>query len=160
MEDVLVRPLSRTPARPPRSGQVRILEAVIATIILLIAFTAFYFMLYSSEKFFKQEAVDLNRLSYNTLMHLVESGVVERAVSGDSGALVKALQSLLPPNVFFNLTIVDATDPSRGAVVSVSNAVPTVFEGPGEVASATITYTSREGKVYMLVLKLALVGAV
>jgi hypothetical protein len=160
MEDVLVRPLSRTPARPPRSGQVRILEAVIATIILLIAFTAFYFMLYSSEKFFKQEAVDLNRLSYNTLMHLVESGVVERAVSGDGGALVKALQSLLPPNVFFNLTIVDATDPSRGAVVSAFNAVPTVFEGPGEVASATITYTSREGKVYMLVLKLALVGAV
>ena len=136
------------------------MEAVIATIILLIAFTAFYFMLYSSEKFFKQEAVDLNRLSYNTLMHLVESGVVERAVSGDSGALVKALQSLLPPNVFFNLTIVDATDSSRRVVVSAFNAVPTVFEGPGEVASATITYTSREGKVYMLVLKLALVGAV
>lgn len=158
-----MRPSPRTSARPPRSGQMRILEAVIAVIILLIAFMAFYFMLYSSEKFFKQETVDLNRLSYNALMHLVESGVVERAVSNDSGdssALVKALQSLLPPNVFFNLTIVNATDPSRRVVVSAFNAVPAVFERLGEVASATITYTSREGKVYMLVLKLALVEAV
>jgi len=150
--------------RPSRKGQMRILEAVIATIVLLIAFTAFYFMLYSSEKFFEQEAVDLNRLSYNALMHLVESGIVERAVSGDvqAGAvLVRALQALLPSNVFFDLTIVNITDTSsREVVVSVSNAVPAVFEGSSEVASATTTYTSSKGKIYMLVLRLALVGAV
>jgi len=142
----------------------RILEAVIATIVLLIAFTAFYFMLYSSAKFFKQEAVDLNRLSYNALMHLVESGVVERAVSNPTTGgemLVRALQSLLPPNVFFNLTVLNVTDASsREVVVSLSNAVPAVFEGPSELASATTTYTSSEGKIYMLVLRLALVGAV
>jgi len=142
----------------------RILEAVIATIVLLIAFTAFYFMLYSSAKFFKQEAVDLNRLSYNALIHLVESGVVERAVSNPTTGgemLVRALQSLLPPNVFFNLTVLNVTDASsREVVVSLSNAVPAVFEGPSELASATTTYTSSEGKIYMLVLRLALVGAV
>ena len=155
MEDVLVRPLDR--------GQMRILEAVIATIVLLIAFTAFYFMLYSSARFFKQEAVDLNRLSYNALMHLAGSGVIERAVSNPTtgkAMLVRALQSLLPSNVFFNLTVLNVTDAGREVVVSASNAVPTVFEGPSEVASATITYTSSEGKIYVLVLRLALAGAV
>ncbi len=151
--------------RRSREGQMRILEAVIATTVLLVAFTAFYFMLYSSVKFFKQEAVDLNRLSYNALMHLAESGIVERALSGDAQAggamLLRALQVLLPSNVFFNLTIVNITDASsREVVVSVSNAVPAIFEGPSEVASATTTYTSSEGKIYMLVLRLALVGAV
>lgn len=150
--------------RSSDGGQMRILEAVIATIVLLIAFTAFYFMLYSSAKFFKQEAVDLNRLSYNALIHLVESGVVERAVSNPTTGgemLVRALQSLLPPNVFFNLTVLNVTDASsREVVVSLSNAVPAVFEGPSELASATTTYTSSEGKIYMLVLRLALVGAV
>jgi len=156
MEDVLVRPSGK--------GQMRILEAVIATAILLVAFTAFYFMLYSSVKFFKQEAVDLNRLSYNALTHLVESGALEKALSGDTRAgeamLVRTLQNILPSNVFFNLTIVNVTEPSsRGVVMIVSDAVPAVFEGPSEVASAMITYTSSRGKIYTLVLRLALVGA-
>jgi hypothetical protein len=155
MEDVLVRILNK--------GQMRILEAVIATMILLVAFTSFYFMLYSSEKFFEQEAVDLNKLGYNALRHLVESGVVEQVV-GDAAVgkavVVKALQGLLPPNVYFDLTITNITPPSSGVeVLSASNAVPRVFDESGEVASATMVYTSSRGEVYKLVLRLAIMGA-
>jgi len=156
MEDVLVR--------PSKKGQMRILEAVIATTILLVAFTAFYFMLYSSEKFFKQEAVDLNRLSYNALMYLVESEVVERALGSGAQAgeamLVKTLQSILPSNVFFNLTVINVTEASsKNTVMSMSNAVSAVFERSGEVASAKAIYTSSRGSVYELILKLAVAGA-
>ncbi|MEM1998030.1 MAG: hypothetical protein QXS05_07715 [Candidatus Bathyarchaeia archaeon] len=149
-----------------RLGQVRIIEAVIAAILMFIAFTAAFFMLFSSEKFFKQETVDLNRLAYNVLHRLAESGVIEIAVNeGQSAVLANALQSLLPQNVYYNLTIYERDSSGQGWIPVnlggksyVSNASGEVFERSSEVASASITYTSKNGEIYYLSLVLTRAG--
>ncbi|MEM3591161.1 MAG: hypothetical protein QW702_03575 [Candidatus Bathyarchaeia archaeon] len=144
-----------------RLGQVRIIEAVIAAILIFIAFTAAFFMLFSSEKFFKQETVDLNRLAYNVLHRLAESGVIEIAVNeGQSTVLANALQSLLPQNVYYNLTIYKRDSSGQGWSYPsyVSNAPREVFKRSSEVASASITYTSKNGKIYYLNLVLTRAG--
>ncbi|MEM2321417.1 MAG: hypothetical protein QXS79_06025 [Candidatus Bathyarchaeia archaeon] len=140
--------------RALRLGQARIIEAVVASILIFIAFTAAFFMLFSSEKFFRQEAVDLNRLAYNVLHRLAESGVIDETIeSSSSTTLFSALQSLLPPNIYFNLIIRD-----NSGQWTISNAPEEVFETSSEVASASITYTSRDGKIYYLCLSLTRAG--
>lgn len=152
-----------------RSGQARIIEAVMASILIFIAFTAAFYMLFSSERFFRQEAVDLNRLAYNTLHRLVESGAIEEAVGGDNvneTKLRNAIQSLLPQNIYFKLTIYNLTiyggnsgQQSRiEEISSISNAQQEVFERSSEVVSASITYTSRDRKIYYLCLSLTRAG--
>lgn len=146
-----------------RLGQARIIEAVIASILVFIAFTAAFFMLFSSEKFFKQEAVDLNRLAYNVLNRLVESGVIEDSIENgqvDETKIINALQSLLPQNMYFNLTVSRWVSESGGiggwvAISSfISNAPEDLFKTSTEVASASIVYTSKDGGVYRFRLSL------
>ncbi|MEM2587766.1 MAG: hypothetical protein QXV23_05645 [Candidatus Bathyarchaeia archaeon] len=147
-------------------GQMRIIEAVIAATLMFIVFTAAFFMLFSSEKFFRQEAIDLNRLAYNVLHRLAESGVIETAIDkSQSAMLASALQSLLPQNVYFNLTIYERDGSGQGWIPVnldgkpyVSNASGGVFERLSEVASASITYTSKNGKIYYLSLVLTRAG--
>ncbi|MEM2714814.1 MAG: hypothetical protein QXL45_03755 [Candidatus Bathyarchaeia archaeon] len=145
-----------------RLGQARIIEAVMAAILIFIAFTAAFFMLFSSEKFFKQETVDLNRLAYNVLHSLAESGIIDEVINeteiNAERKLMGALQSLLPQNIYFNLTVYETASWSR-VLSPISNAPPDVFEESGEVASAGITYTSkRVKKTYYLNLKLTRAG--
>ncbi|MCX8170945.1 MAG: hypothetical protein N3E47_03085 [Candidatus Bathyarchaeota archaeon] len=145
-----------------RLGQVRIIEAVTASILIFIAFTAAFFMLFSSEKFFRQETVDLDRLAYNVLHRLAESGVIDESIEEgryNEVELRSALQNLLPQNLYFNLTIRerDASGLWR-PYPPISNAPSGVFESPSEVASASIIYTSKEGKIYYLSLVLARAG--
>lgn len=145
-----------------RFGQMRILEAVVASILIYIAFTAVFYMLFSSEKSFKYEVVDLERLAHNVLHRLVESDVIEETLTSTQGSetkLIIALQGLLPQNVFFNLTIyeVDRVG-SRNRMITVSNAPKGVFKVANEVASASTLYTSRWGGIYLLYLSLTRVG--
>lgn len=143
------------------SGQARILEAVIAAILIFMTSSVAFFMLFSSERVFKQEVVDLNRLAHNVLHRLAESGIIDEALKdgeADTRKLMSAIQSLLPHNVYFNLTINAVSDPDKS--ISISNAPQNVFEGSGEVASASITYTSKRGLIYQLNLKLTRIGLV
>ncbi|MEM2169419.1 MAG: hypothetical protein QW186_06415 [Candidatus Bathyarchaeia archaeon] len=143
------------------SGQARILEAVIAAILIFITFSAAFFMLFSSERVFKQEVVDLNRLAHNILHRLAELGVIDEALKdseADTGKLMSAIQSLLPQSIYFNITISAVGNPGRS--ISVSNAPQSMFEGSGEVASASIIYTSKRGLIYRLTLKLTRAGLV
>lgn len=154
----------------PRTGlgQARILEAVIASVLMFIAFTAAFSMLFSSEKFFRQEAVDLDRLAHNVLHRLAESGVIDEAITSDSYAILfRSLQNLLPQNICFNLTIYERDEVGQwvpvnlGGTYFISNASEEIFKTSSEVASAGITYTSiRSGrvKVYYLCLSLTRAG--
>ncbi|MBS7604971.1 MAG: hypothetical protein QXR84_06520 [Candidatus Bathyarchaeia archaeon] len=146
-----------------RLGQVRIIEAVIASILVFMAFTAVFFMLFSSEKFFKQEAVDLNRLAYNVLSRLVEPKVIEDSIEDswvNETKIINALQNLLPQNIYFNLTVSKwVSEPGgigRWVTISssISNAPEDLFKASTEVASASIVYTSKNGKIYRLCLSL------
>lgn len=143
-------------------GQVRIIEAVATSILIFIIFTTIFFMLFSSEKFFKQETVDLNRLAYNILNCLVESGVVEEAIKDgqmDRLKMVSALQNLLPQTMYFKLTISERAGLGNWITISsISNAPEGLFEVSAEVASAIITYTSKNGKIYCFSLCLTRAG--
>lgn len=143
-------------------GQVRVIEAVVASIIMLIMFTAAFYMLFSSEKFFKQEVVDLNRLAYNVLHHLLESNVVEEAVSEEGAVnelkLMNVVESLIPQNVLFNLTIWEHEVNRWNLIASIHNTPLEVFERASEIASAGVTYTSRSGKILYLNLILVRTG--
>lgn len=148
--------------RGSRLGQVRIIEAVVASVLLFIIFTTAFFMLFSSEKFFGQEVVDLNRLAYNILNRLVESGIIEEAINDgrvDKVKIASALQNLLPQNVYFNLTISRRTTLGDWATISsISNAPRDLFEKSLEVASAGIVYTTKNGGMYHLSLALTRAG--
>lgn len=144
-----------------RFGQARIIEAVMASILIFIVFTAAFYMLFSSEKFFRQEAVDLNRLAYNVLHLIAESGVIEEAIEGGSEMkLMNLLQSLLPQGIYFNLTIYKRDDLDQWSrVLSLYNAPPEIFERSSETASAGIIYTSRRLKIEIYYLNLVLTRA-
>ncbi|MEM2214607.1 MAG: hypothetical protein QXD66_05415 [Candidatus Nezhaarchaeales archaeon] len=144
------------------SGQVRIIEAVVASIIIFMIFSIAFSMLFSSEKFFKQETVDLNRLAYNVLNRLVEADVIEGAIRDEQvneAELLSALQNLLPQNILFKLTISKRTNLGNWTTISsISNAPKGVLETSPEVASASITYVSRVGEIYHLSLSLTRSG--
>lgn len=144
-----------------RHAQARILESLVAAVLMYILFTTVYFMLFSSEKPFKMESVDLNRLSYNSLHHLAGSSVIEEVVNEpqSSSRLFEAIQTLLPRNVYFNLTIYERDGSGLWILkLSISNAEARVFELSSEVAASSTVYTSKKGEIYLLCLKLTRVG--
>ncbi|HDO41397.1 MAG TPA: hypothetical protein ENH03_00655 [Candidatus Bathyarchaeota archaeon] len=155
-----------------RNGQARILEAVIASIVIFLAFSAAFYFIYSSENIFAQETIDLNRLAHNVLHQIAESNVIEETLEEDlqngRTQLRIVLRELLPPNIYFNLTIFNCTDnpfqlydyenPLQPISNVPENAPAEVFTESREVASASILYTSKRGNIYYLVLELTRAG--
>ncbi|MDI9619628.1 MAG: hypothetical protein QFX33_02225 [Candidatus Nezhaarchaeota archaeon] len=149
MEDLVVKASEAVNCR----GQARIIEAVIALILILTVFSASFFMIFSSQSTFRQEAVDLNRLAYNTLHRLAESKAIEETVeNGRLEQLGGILQEILPRGVSFQLAIYNVSGNKK--LLGIVGRV----QGSGEVASATVTYTSRSGNIYSLTLQLARTG--
>jgi len=172
MEDELVKSIKNL--IKSRNGQARILEAVIASIVIFLAFSAAFYFIYSSENIFAQETIDLNRLAHNVLHQIAESNVIEETLEEDlqngRTQLRIVLRELLPPNIYFNLTIYNCTDnpfqlydydnplPSISISNALDDAPAEVFAESGEVASASILYTSKRGNIYYLVLELTRAG--
>lgn len=161
MEDVLLMLLKS------QRGQSRILEVVIAATIILMTFAAAYFLINVSNVKVLQEREDLDRLGYNTLHRLVESGVFEQTVEVRLQAdfLKTIIQKSLPPETYFNLTIFICSD--QGSIIKLephpsyppmSNAPKDTFINALETSSSSIIYTSKSGKIYYVVLVLAKVG--
>lgn len=145
-----------------RLGQIRIIEAVVVALLIFIISTTVFFMLFSSEKFFKQEVVDLNRLAYNVLNRLIESGVIEESIGDgrvDEAKIANVLRNLLPQGIYFNLTIGQQRRLGYWEKISsISNAPQSLFEVATEVASASVIYTSKDGRIYYLALSLSRIG--
>ena len=173
MEDELVKSIKNL--IKARNGQARILEAVIASIVIFLAFSAAFYFIYSSENIFAQETIDLNRLAHNVLHQIAESNVIEEILEEDPQnesaiRLEIVLRELLPSNIYFNLTIFNCTDnpfqlydydnplPSISISNALDDAPAEVFAESGEVASASILYTSKRGNIYYLVLELTRAG--
>jgi hypothetical protein len=143
------------------SGQARILEAVIAALIIFIVFTASAFFINSSRTTTVQERADLDRLGYNVLSKIIESGTIEATI--DQPTLLKAfLQNSLPSSILFKLTLTTWKD-SNGWVTAttlppLSNSDDNSFSNSAEVSSTPMMYTSKGGNIYYLVLVLANAG--
>ena len=157
-----------------RRGFSRILEVVIAAVIIFIAFSVTTFLIQTSDVRVLQERADLDRLGYNVLSSIVNSGAVEVIESDsvyqnwtllDRGTYLRtAVQSYLPVTMYFNLTLSNCTDTSarayavQQAVVSLTNTPLGSIENSTEVSSTDIIYTSKKGNVYHAILLLTRTG--
>jgi len=152
-----------------RKGQSRILEAVIAAVIIFIVFSVSMFLIRASDVKVLQERADLDRLGYNTLHRLIESDTIEATVEKriDDVFVKTIMQKSLPSATYFNLTIFKCVD--KGSWVElephpsyppISNAPEDAFAKSMEVSSTNMIYTSKspEGNIYQLVLVLARAG--
>ena len=154
-----------TNIRPSKSrrGQARILEAVVAAMIIFIVFSGATFLIRSSDVKVAQEKGDLDRLGYNVLSQIVENKVLENTLERNinpSVNLTAFLQRSLPSSTFFNLAIskYNSTeswgrfDPPK---VNANNTLDqNVFTNSLEVSSTQVLYTSENGNIYSLVLVL------
>jgi hypothetical protein len=154
-----------------RRGQSRILEAVIAAAIIFIVFSVSMYFINISNLRALQERADLDRVGYNTLHRLVESGTIEALhmdrIDADHAALFKTIiQKSLPPATYFNLTIFHCSGSDEDSWVKlepysnypIGNIPEDAFDKTMEISSTSIIYTSKTGKIYLLVLVLARAG--
>ncbi len=150
-----------------RKGQSRILEAAIAVVAIFIVFSVSMFLIRASNVRVLEERADLDRVGYNVLHRLVESGTIGGILETFGPGLredhlkIAVQQSL--PSTHFNLTIYDCVD--KGSYIqlqrltSVSNALGDTFANSLEVSSTNVICTSK-GHIYYVVLILAKVGGV
>lgn len=136
-----------------RRGQSRILEAVVAASIIFVVFSVSSFLVRASDIRVLQERADLDRLGYNNLHILVESGAFEEIIlihqnnaSLISYDLKNILQRSLPQDILFNLTVYECLNMSLLFIANNTYHQPTSLE----VSSTSLIYTSREGKIYFL----------
>jgi len=150
-----------------RKGQSRILEATIAAVIIFIVFSVSMFLIRTSDVKVLQERVDLDRLGYNALHRLVESGTIEETLEtygpGFREVYLKTVvQKSLLSITYFNLTIFNCTDKGSWVelkpLASVSNTSADSFANSLEVSSTSVIYTSKKGNIYHFVLVLARAG--
>lgn len=151
------------PKTRANSGFARILETIVAATIIFIVFTASSFFINSSQIKAVQERTDLDRLGYNVLSRLTESGTIEATIENmpPSNVTLKAyLQHSLPSSIFFNLTIMNRPSNQDGWVnlLSLSNSDDSSFSSSLEVSSTPMIYTSKNGNIYYLILVLANAG--
>jgi len=150
-----------------RKGQSRILEAVIAAVIIFIVFSVSLYFIRASNITVLQERADLDRLGYNTLHRLVESGTIEATIEKriDAAFVKTIIEKSLPSATYFNLTIFICSDQGSWVVLEphpsyplISNAPEDAFVKSMEVSSTNMIYTSKRGGIYQLVLILARAG--
>jgi hypothetical protein len=157
------------PKTRANSGQARILETVVAATIIFIVFTASSFFINSSQIKAVQERTDLDRLGYNVLSRLTESGTIEATIENTPPLNVQLkafVQNSLPSSMLFNLTITKCIPPNQSTQwvtfqsppTTVSNTDASSFFSSIEVSSTPMIYTSKNGNIYYLILVLANAG--
>lgn len=152
--------------KPHRNRQAvsRILEAVIAAVVLLLTFSAAAVMIQSSGTRVLQEGGDLDRLGYNVLSIIVESGVVDEPQANLEISTI--LRTNLPPTIYYNFTVFNCiqasgiikiqADLKYNNIVNTSN--PATFTNSSQVSSTSTVYTSPNGQIRQLVLQLTRAG--
>jgi hypothetical protein len=151
------------PKTMANAGYAKILETIVAAAIIFIVFAASSVFVNSSQIKAVQERTDLDRLGYNVLSRLTESGVIEATI--DKGPsfnfqLKAYLQHSLPSSIFFNLIIMKWSPDQKvwESLSSLNNTDSSSFSSSLEVSSTPMIYTSESGNIYSLVLNLANVG--
>jgi hypothetical protein len=150
-------------------GFSRILEAVIAAVIIFVVFSVATFLIQTSDVKMVQERADLDRAGYNVLNGLIESGSIESietsSVPDVENYLRTIIQCSLPPTVYFSFSISNCTgEPPylRMQLVEgskVTNCQSELFANSTEVSSTDLIYTSKSGNVYETLLLLTRAGA-
>lgn len=122
--------------RNERSGQMRVIEAIMASLLIVfaVAFVNLFAVAPASRSY---ESSDLEKIGYNVLRDFDEEGLLARFVdTADWVNLTSALAAALPTNVYFNLTVYDVSGVVlNGQAISYGSA--SVFANSDYVASVT-----------------------
>lgn len=149
-------------------GQSRILEAVIAAAVIFLVFSGATFLIRSSDVKVLQEKADLDRLGYNVLSRLTESGTIEATLENTQNNMSIQLKTFihraLPSATYFNLTITNCTYNTpwvqfEKPPIVVCNVDDGSLANSTELSSTPMIYTSKNGNIYYLILVLARAGA-
>ena len=117
-------------------GQMRVIEAILASFIIIVAlsFVNFFAVSPSSQKY---ETNELEKSGYNALHDLDLQGLLANFVYNEEwGNLTAALSVVLPADAYFNLTVYDLNDNIINDV-SLSYGDSEVFENSNVVSSVT-----------------------
>jgi predicted PurR-regulated permease PerM len=159
-----------------RAGIARMIEAVISAILIIGAFSVSYYLLIPPSASQIRSGESLTKYGYNLLSTLASSNGFERLfidyhgerVSDWEQQLKSTLNSLLPSNVLFNLTVYKAMEVQGGNgfvslivlnKVPISNVGdPRSFIDAGETAQITYVYTMKNMTILVFNLRLADIG--
>jgi hypothetical protein len=135
----------------------RMIEAVLAAIVILLAFTVSYYYATPPNPFTIRAKGDLEKIAYDVLHRLAEEKALDEILEKNDPTLLgdefaAALRTLLPKNIVYNLTIYKAeiitiTPHNVEGVQLEKLANATNIEDPdtivraSEVGKAVLTYT-------------------
>jgi hypothetical protein len=117
------------------NGQMRVIEAILASFVLISAltFVNFFALAPTNQKY---EVTDLENIGYNALHDLDVQGLLSNFIYRDDGwiSLKAALSVTLPTDVYYNITIYDINKNAINDVL-VSYGQPELFETSPTVSS-------------------------
>jgi len=117
-------------------GQMRVVEAILASIMVMTAIV-FLYLFAASPSSSTYETGDLEKIGHNVLHDIDEQRLLARYVYNSEWAnLTAALMVSLPTDVYFNLTIYDVNGNALNPV-SISYGSAQIFTTSKAVASVT-----------------------
>jgi hypothetical protein len=149
---------SRNLMRPrPRSGQIRIIEALLSAALVVASITVGVGLMKAPNSLSSRRTEDMSNSAYSLLIRLAEAETFDEVMfingslrKGWEEELKVMVNSLIPVNAFFNMTIYNCTVRDQLAQEAVLNSCPMsnaatseVFETAKGVAGADVTYTTR-----------------
>lgn len=163
-------------------GISRIIESVVAALLILAAFSISSYLTLPPNTPHQRSSEDLTKFGYNLLSSLAVNDGFDKLIFDSNGNLKEGweqqlkvvINSLIPQNIIFNITVYNATLNELGFVElkelntkTISNAVDesdkaneAVFLKAGENAQVSYVYTTKWMKVIVVEMKLALLGSV
>jgi hypothetical protein len=154
-------------ARRDRAGQVRIIEAALAAIIMLAALTTVNQFIRNPRLIMASRSGPLRSIAYNALYRLDDTGVLDNTlgkgeVNWESDIKI-VLATLLPSTVYYNLTVYAFPDPANPSAyvaynrLQISNSANSTFAftNTPEVSTATYLYVTGALKIYLLRMQIA-----
>jgi len=124
----------------------RMIEAVLAAIVILTAFTVSYHYATPPNPFTIRAKGDLEKMAYDLLHRLAEEKALDEILGKNDPTLLgdefaAALRSLLPKNIVYNLTIYNATRIMKYTNMTISVQVNATGQG-----GVRVNITSPSGK--------------
>lgn len=163
-----------------KKGISRIIEAVVSALLILAAFSISYFLTLPPNTPHQRASEDLKKFGYNLISSIAANQGFDNLIFDSKGAVKEGweqqfkvvINSLIPHNIIFNISVYNATLNNLGFVELVplndgiiSNAVDefgkvneAVFLKAGENVQVSYVYTTRWMKVIVIEMKLALLG--
>ena len=135
MEDLMTKAKQAQNQRSSK-GQMRVIEAVMASLIVVSAI-AFLYLFAATPSSQPQETSELEKIGHNVLHDIDEQGLLARFVYRSEWAnLTSALVVSLPTNVYFNLTVYDVNgNPMNHPLMQYGN--QQIFDSSKAVASVS-----------------------